>query len=364
MCKCNNIQKECSCSCSELIPIPHLPIVDLKTVALLELSGTSIDGNLKLTFEYYFNNNKEQFKSFPIVDTEGKIERTIHYLNLYYGLGYRIFIGFNRSSILLAVKPWFDLHPKAIGISPSSTSPTLNIPKNIYRISPSDDNILSNIRLSEYFLSRRKIFYVYSKGELSTETVLALLLNPLSPVKDKIVPIGILPDSSNINDVQTTYLANNYNPLLDATTLYLFVGSQRNNFINLFTPVFIPLPTFDISLSSFPTFTGAQQLIWNNLYFSYQNINLSTSPLWRIGYETLKNLYSVRGLNTLQLNNFLKTRKSLEELSNYAFVQQFNENKDTEYFSYSGFNYKDNDWKPASVFVKDPIFGTFYEALL
>ncbi len=368
-CHCKNKCKN-NCCCIQQCVIPIPPNNNLKTVALLELSGPGVDSYdiaLKTTFEYYFKNSN-QFKSFPIIDTGSELQKTLDLLDYYYIAGYRIFIGFSRSSLLTLVKPWFDNHPSAIGISPNSTSPTLDIPKNIYRLSPSDDNILSNIQLSPYLLSRRNIFYIYSKGEIATETVLALMLNPLSPIKDKVKPIPIEPDSSNINDVQTIYNLNNYDPLQDAAVDYLFIENQRNDFINLFSLSFIPIPTFDISVNTYPIFNDTEKLIWNNFYYCFQNINVSTSPLWRQGYETLGYYdYNTIGLNALQLNNFLKTKTNLNELSNYAFVQQFDANKDTIYFSYSDFKYvydivnNKQTWIPDSVFVKDPIFGTFYK---
>jgi hypothetical protein len=63
------------------------------------------------------------------------------------------------------------------------------------------------------------------------------------------------------------------------------------------------------------------------------------------------------------LNNFLKTKSELEELSSYSFVQEFNQNKDIIYFSYSSFVWKNSNWTPDAIFIKDPIFGTLYETL-
>lgn len=349
-------------------PIPPIPVEkDLKTVALLELTGIGIveyDNSIKQTFEYYFQNHSNEFKRFPIVDTQGEISRTLLLLEQYYKLGYRIFIGLNRSSILNGVLNWFQQHPDATGISINSTSPTLSIPKNIYRLTPSDDNILNNIEISPFLLSKNNIFYVYSQGETASEFVLNALLSPLSPIKDKIVAIPILPDGSNIGDVQTQYITKGATPFTDATIEYLFVENQREQFIQLFNPLFFPIPTFDISLNIFPTFTDIQKTIWNQFYYSYQNINLSTSALWREGYNFLgQTKYNTVSLNCLQLNNFLKTKTELQELSSYSFVQEFNQNKDIIYFSYSSFVWKNDQWTPDAYFVKDPIFGTFYETL-
>ena len=72
-----------------------------KTIALLELTDgfTSNDNSVKKTFEFYWNNYPSEFKKFLIVDTKGKINITLQYLEYYYNQGYRIFVGFSRSSI-------------------------------------------------------------------------------------------------------------------------------------------------------------------------------------------------------------------------------------------------------------------------
>ncbi len=366
-------KNKCKCPYPCFIPRPEIP--ELKTIALLELTGLGeevYDIPLKKTFEYYFANSN-QFKKFPIVNTNSSLKKTLELLDYYYIAGYRIFIGFSDSNILKGVLPWFNNHPKAIGISPDSTTSKLEMPKNIYRLTPPETNLIEEIEseFTEFFLSRRYIFYVYSVGEIDTESILELLLSEGSPVKDKIVPIPINPDSSNINDVQTIYKEKDYSPFRDVAIDYLIIGNQRENFIKLFLPSFIPVPTFDISLETFPWFyDDIHKSVWNNLYYSFQNINLSTSPLWRKAYNELPYYeFNTIALDVLQLNNTLKTKNNVEEISNYAFVQQFDKNKDTIYFSYSGFKYtfnlitKTEKWIPDSIYVKDPIFGTFYKSL-
>jgi hypothetical protein len=359
-------QSECCISYPRPPPIPII-FRELKTIALLELSGDGItiyDNAIKKTFEYYFENHSKEFKRFPIVNTESILNKTLQLLEQYYKLGYRIFIGMNRSSILNGVLSWFQQHPDATGISINSTSPTLSIPKNIYRLTPSDDNLINNIEVSPFLLTKNNIFYVYSQGEIATEYVLEALLSPLSPIKDKVVAIPILPDGSNMSDVKTQYMMKGATPFTDATISYLFVENQEEQFIQLFDLSFTPIPTFSISLDVFPEFTGIQKIIWNQLYYAYQNINVSTSPLWREGFEALgKDSYNPISLNALQLNNDLKRKFDLNNLSNYAFVQEFNQNKDIIYFSYSNFVWKNNEWIPDAVFIKDPIFGVIYKTL-
>jgi hypothetical protein len=69
------------------------------------------------------------FKPFPIENTSGLIDKTLLLLDKYYAKGFRLFIGFNRSNILVDVLNWFDNHPDAIGISLNSDASSLSIKK-------------------------------------------------------------------------------------------------------------------------------------------------------------------------------------------------------------------------------------------
>ncbi len=344
-------------------PIPR-PNPELKTIALLELSDGSIvtNNNLAKTFEYYFATSP-QFKKFPIVDTSGTLEKTIELLDRYYKLGYRIFIGFSRSSILQGVLDWFNSHPKAIGISPLSTSPTLEIPKNIYRISPNDGVLLSVISLTQFIKTRDNIYYIYSKNQLSTQVVLDLLLaNP--DIGDKIIPYAVEADSSNITTSDLSNLFTGSNPLSDINIIYLFDNTQRPDFFSnyaqtttLSPPNFI-LPTFDISLQSYPILDAFELSVYNGLYYVWTQESLSTSELWRNGKQNLGNNYQVNGLNTLQLNNYLSKRIELNQMSNYSFVQQFDPiTKDTKYFTYINYELINGVYVPNNVIGLDPLVG-------
>ena len=76
----------------------------LKTIALLELTGSypSFDITLAKTFKYYWDKKKYPslpFNPFPIANTFGLLEKTLELLDKYYTKGFRIFIGFNRQMI-------------------------------------------------------------------------------------------------------------------------------------------------------------------------------------------------------------------------------------------------------------------------
>ncbi len=356
-----------SCACNKIDKIKPMPNPELRTIALLELSEGSVDfdNNLKKTFEYYFRESP-QFKRFPIVDTLGSLDKTIELLDKYYKLGYRIFIGFNRSSILAGVLSWFESHPNTIGISPLSTSPTLSIPKNIYRISPSDTVLVASIELTEFIKTRDHIYYIYSKDQIACLVVLELLLaNP--DIGDKIIPYPVESDSSNIkvSDLQALYQTS-MTPN-DINIMYLFVDAQRGTFFNNYSlmtqlpPSPTPIPallTFDISLQNYPEFNDLEKNVFNNIYYLWTQECLSSSELWRLGKENLPNIFVPSGLNTLQLDNYLKKRIGLKQLSNYGFVQQFDTiTKDTKYFTYINYKYTIANWIPDYVIGLDPIVG-------
>lgn len=118
-------KKICKCYCSN----------KLKSIALLNLNDLDpykVELNLKATFEYYWANKEKYglpFKEFPIYKIKDTTEDAINNLNKFYNDGYRIFIGFSTSSQVKAVLEWFNQHPDAYGISPSSTTYSLQIKK-------------------------------------------------------------------------------------------------------------------------------------------------------------------------------------------------------------------------------------------
>lgn len=340
-------------------PVPPLPPVNpCKTIALLNLTGEgviSLNTNLKLTFEYYFKYSN-QFKKFPIVDDKSDINYLLYLLDYYYNQGYRIFIGLTTSTTVAAVIPWFEAHPLAIGISTNSTSPTLAIPKNIYRILPTDAVILASLESNPFINSRRNIYYVYSDGEVAALAVKTALE---SEYGSKVKSFGAT--SSNLTKTNLQNFFVGCDPTQDITILYLFDGTQRATYISLFVPPIsvLTLPTFDISLDQYPIFSPAEKLVWNGLYSCWQNIGLSTSELWRNGQSYLESNFNYEALNVLQLNKtLLLNQNQTDEISNYAWVQQYNPvTKDALYFCYSNWNYLSDTWNKEFVVGIDPIFG-------
>jgi hypothetical protein len=139
----------------------------LKTVGLLELTGSVLfdeeDLALKQTFEYYWKNSKKfglDFEEFLIYDTKGDVNLTLKLLNRFYKKGYRIFIGFSRSSMLTQVMNWFKQHPRAVGISATSTAYSLAVKKNIYRMTPIEEGIRISLENDIKNDPNLKIYYL------------------------------------------------------------------------------------------------------------------------------------------------------------------------------------------------------------
>ena len=85
------------------------------------------------------NNNEDII----LVNTGGSNAITIELLiNMYNKFGIRIFIGFNRSTMLnLVWNQFFSKYPDTYIISPQSTAPSLKFLNNLFRLTPSDDKI-------------------------------------------------------------------------------------------------------------------------------------------------------------------------------------------------------------------------------
>ena len=240
----------------------------LKTIALLELTGSYsvIDNALAQTFKYYWNKKKYPslpFKPFPIENTYGLIEKTLELLDKYYAKGFRLFIGFNRSQILGDVLKWFDNHPDAIGISPRSTASFLAIKKNVYRM-----NIDEKIGIKEQLLFNIQenpslsIYCVYIKDDTFSEDYYNYFKNqPI--IKERL--IGCPLDKDPSREELDKYLINSKN------SDFLINGMSNIQLLSLFnvpnTPI---LPyTYDQYGGILPvmTITQADNLKGNYSFF-------------------------------------------------------------------------------------------------
>jgi hypothetical protein len=333
----------------------------LRTIALLELTGSyaPTDNALAKTFRYYWDKKKYPslpFIPFPIVNTGGFLNKTLELLDLYYSKGFRLFIGFGRSQILGGVLEWFENHPDAIGISPRSSASSIAIKKNIYRM-----NIDIKVGIKEQLLFNIKenpslsIYCAYIKDDTFSQDFYDYFKNqPI--IKERLIGCEFINNPNRekldkylLNSTKSDFLLN---AMSNVQLLSLF------NFPN--TP--IKPYTYDNYGGILPDLTTIQadNLKGNYAFFNYEGIN--TSFLWRKGLEdlTIKNFSKV-GFDTLQVQNYLSENKSPDLLEGSSGILQFNPvTKDREYINITRFNFTiEKKYIINSVIFNDPLLGNF-----
>ena len=336
-----------------------------KAIALLELTNYSnnIDTIYNDSLYYYWYKNPS-FPNFPIIDTGSSIPNTLTLLDTYYAQGYRVFLGFSRSSVVNGVLSWFNAHLDAVGISLWSTAISLNnVSRNIYRTTPSDDTIVNAVVPYLPPSSLGKVYYIYTDGELATLDVLSKL-------------------QSNANITLLTYAVNGTNTLTvanlqaffsgatsdDVTIIYLFDNQPYYDLYNASpTPLTFPGKQYDIVNTQLPVINGAAQTELNDKLYYIQNTYPNTALLWRenADYLTIKaggELTSSTGLaNALTMIEYFQKGKNVGLLPSYSAVLQFNQYKDIEYPSFLFRVYKNstNTFDESSVSFDDPLLGSF-----
>jgi hypothetical protein len=333
----------------------------LKTAGLLELTGPfSIeDISAKKTFEYYWANKCKYslpFNKFPIYNTQGSIERNIQLLNCLYKCGYRIFVGFSRSSILVEVLDWFKKHPDAMGISLTSAAINLSVEKNVYRLTPIDYGIQVNLEENIKTNPSLSIYFMYQEGDFfSTDYLASFKKNPV--INERLI-VCSFKEKITTNELSKC-LANS------KTTDFIVNGTFSNfGFLEAFdTPGYtVPPYIYDFIGAKHPNFTATQSenLKGKYSYFSYKGIN--TSFLWRKGLEDLTNEnFAPQGFDALQVQTQLSLKKNPNYLEGAAGVLQFDPiTKDRKFFSVLREDFTDKkEWRLNSLIFDDPLLGDF-----
>ena len=341
------------------------------SLILLETTVYPSDLNIMKTFNYYWDKYPNLFGTIQIiytdVDENGNIitdntkiiENNIKYLNEYYNKGYRVFIGFDRSTILAGVLPWFEnVGTKAKGISLNSSSSSLDFPKPVYRLQIGDSKIIDSLKF--ILTNASKIYYIYGEGELATIIVLNYL-ELLYP--GRIIPFPVKPNSSNLT---LENIKNLYKDVDDKSVsiMYMFANTQQTDFVNLFNDIYpMPTTTFDIVLTDYPKIKETSKNALVNKYNYLANVSFSTSELFREGLESLKELFSTYVPNALLLSNNLSVNQGVTSLPADNSILQFNENNDIKYFTFLNTIYSKDDkgeyyYKQEFYSIYDPIVGT------
>jgi hypothetical protein len=337
---------------------------------VIDGSTEKIDEVLIETFNYYWNKYPELFETIEIVytnvddrgipvTTNAKvIENNIKYLNEYYNKGYRLFIGFSRSSILAGVLPWFEtIGLEAKGISLRSSATSLNIPKPVYRLQVNDNKIIDSLNL--ILTNSSNIYYIYSENQVATQNML-LYLELLYP--GKVISYSVKDDSSNLTLENIKIL---YKDVDDKSVsiMYLFIGTQQTDFVNLFNDSYpMPTNTFDVSFGEYPIIKDSSKNALIGKYNILTNISFSTSQLFREGLDTLKEFFSEYVPNALLLINNLCFNENIDSLPSENSILEFNENNDIKYFTFLNTTYSKDEkgeyyYKKEFYSVYDPIVG-------
>jgi hypothetical protein len=333
----------------------------LKTVGLLELTGPfdQEDAGLKQTFEYYWKNAKKyglDFEEFPIYDTKGDVKTNLKFLNRFYKKGYRIFIGFSRSSILTKVMDWFKQHPDAVGISATSTAYSLAVKKNIYRMTPIEAGIRISLENDIKNDPNLKIYYLYQKNDFFSTDYLESF-KKIQSISSRLIVCEFSKTitTNQLNEYlkESTYKDRIINGLVDIDFLELFKTLNYTIKPYIYDGIGSKHPEFDA--------TQSDNLTGKYSYFSYKGVN--TSYLWRKGSEYLQSKnknFSPLGLDILQVNHSLLNKKNPNYLAGHGGILQFDPvTKDRLYYSVTREDFKNNQWIVSSLIFNDPIYNEF-----
>ena len=345
-------------------------IVSNTTLILLQKDLSPRDNNVEKTFNYYWKIYPNLFGTIqivyttidkngePITDNVSVINRTIEYMNEYYNKGYRVFIGFNTSTTLKGVLPWFEnVGTKAKGISISSSASSLDIQKPIFRVQISDNKLIES---KDFTLTdASKIYYIYSEDQIASISALTYLEEKYP---NKIISFSVKSDSSNLTLSNIKELYKNVDDN-SVSILYTYVNTQQSDFLNVFNDIYpMPTPIYDIWCSEKPEIKKSSRnaLIGKYNFLSYQS--LSTSKLFRQGLDYLKNKFAVKVPNILLLSNTLATNGDIKTLSSHDSILEFNENNDIKYSTFLNSVYSINDkgeyyYKDEYYSIDDPIVG-------
>jgi hypothetical protein len=327
----------------------------LKTVALLDLNRAD-DRSVKKTFEYYWRNSKRfllNYTPFLICNTEGNTAKTFKYLDNLYKKGYRIFIGFNRSSVLIQFIEWFKNHPDAFGISLLSTAYALAIPKNVYRMTPLEFGIQRELEQKVLKDPSINVYFMYQKDDFFSTDYLDSF-KAFKAVEKKLIICTF------IDNITTTELSAYLVGSKESD--YIVNGLVNINFLSVFnTPNYKVKPyIYDAIGTIRPDLDIIQQKNLENNYsfYSYRAVNCAT--IWREGLNDLTDkCFSPQALDTLQVRCYLTKRLNPNYLDGYSGIIEFNPAiKDRKYPSILKEDLvKDDIWLENQFLFDDPVIG-------
>jgi hypothetical protein len=330
-----------------------------KAIALLE-EDLDTDIKIKATLHYFWTKTTK-FNMFSTINVstgtgDTTLDKTLNLLNKYYSEGFRVFFGFSKSSILSGCLSWFVEHPDAIGVSATSSSDTLNVTKNIYRLQGTDQTTVNsmNVIIQNTIDAGGKIYYVYSEGELASDSVLNYLNFKYG--SSNIVTFPVKLDGSNLTltNVESYYQNVTAN---DIALIYLFQRDTYYSYFNNMGGLDKDFEQYDMTLNGLPTIDKTTTTLKNKLNVIL-NKSVTSSILWNEALDYLKESFTPQVLNSLWLITNIVNNRSILNTYSYDGVLEFNEYKDIKYYSNGLYKYTNEGiYENNIISIKDPIYG-------
>ena len=326
---------------------------EMKTVFLLELTGGFIEGDssIQKTILYYWNNYPKEFQKCAVADTQGSINKTIELLNAYYNAGFTTFVGFSRSTVLKSVLSWFNSHPNAIGISPTSTAPSLNIPKKIFRMTANDHFMIDSIRI---YLENKTVNYIYEANEFAAVDLIPYI-EAISGITLSLYPVYTNEDIDALTSLNNGH---------EGEVMLCYLITNRQYYLDLFSSTNGLLTytnkQYDILGIASPLINDSPPLLNNYNISSFKGTE--TSVLWRNGYLSLtSDIFSIVSLNILNLLNTLVNNNTVDNINSHFGILEFDPcTKDIKYCNFLIETFTaNNTFTSSSLFIVDPIFGEY-----
>jgi hypothetical protein len=353
----------------EIIPMNPSNISG-KSIAFFELNNPNLifDNILNYSF-YWYCYQRPLYPKFPIINTDNTVEGNIRLLNQYYLLGYRIFLGFSRSTILEGVNDWFNNHPDTIAISCFSTSisPALLERKNtnVFRLEYNDtcivDSILSEITENKY----TKMYYIYSGNEnasINLKKYLEKYTNSLSNIS--YIPYNIDEgDNYNVEKIQGFFDSNGTDEK-SVAILYIF---NEQNYFDLFNQgLKFAGKQYSILNESTPILKGDAIAELDNKLYYILTFSANSSKIWRDNASYLSKQFntdtnSASFGDAMKMIQYLQRGKPTNSLGSHCGPVQFNDKGDRLFPSYLKllYNGKTNSYDKSGIIMSDPLLGNF-----
>lgn len=322
-------------------------------IGLLELTGPAQDDDRKIAACMYYLMRLHGWY-FDIVDTGGDPARTLSLVEQYYGRGYRVFLGFTRSSILAHVLPWFQEHQDAIGVSLLSTASSLNIEKNIIRMVASDSFLAFYVTL--FARQFEQVVVLYEEGDLAPQDFIGELTS--RRLQFRSIPIALPRDQQMI--LQTL------SSLPPRTLVIPALVNIRDEYLALISQ--LPTIPFQLDVNNVrATFTPQQALQFSDRYFSIGESNDESQSLLDMKVA-LGNYYLP---NTFDGYNVLRTACRYGQnvytvvdhmLGHYGSLE-LNGNNDRLFATFLVSRFSNDNFVPYYLYAYDPILGR-YESVI